>query len=143
MRKCHQNAIAKAVAESNSKLVSSLETRFRSSQGQDQLELFPVEQKTSNWLWLIPLTIILALVATVSFATELPKMPEGGLTILSKAKCTDNETGQRGLCYNTEDKDGNFYLIFFQDDDMPMFIRKALGNGKYETLYVSDKFNST
>jgi len=142
MRTC-PSPIERAVAEQNKSLVSSLETRFYSFQGSDQAEQYPKEQKASKWAYLVPLTIILALVATACFATELPKMPEGGLTILSKVKCVDNETGQRGLCYNTEDKAGNFYLIFFQEDDEPMFIRKALGNGKYETLYVSDKFNST
>ena len=142
MRSC-PSPIEKLVAEQNKKLVSSLETRYRSAVDSDQMELFPVEQKTSKWAWLIPLIITAVLVATVCFATELPPLPDGGLKILSKAKCTDNETGQRGLCYNTEDNKGNFYLIFYQDDEMPMFIRKALGNGKYETIYVSDKFNST
>lgn len=142
MRKCHQNAIAKAVGESNSKLVSSLETRFRSAVDETQLELFPTEHKKLGWAWLIPLTIILALVATVSFATELPPMPEGGLTIVNKMPCVDDESDQAGICYVTEDKDGTTYLIFFQDAELPMFIRKVIGEGKYETIYVSDKFNS-
>lgn len=142
MRTC-PSPIERAVAEQNKSLVSSLETRFRSSQGNDQLELFPVEQKTSKWAWLIPLTIILVLVATACFATELPPLPEGGLKILDKSKCVDNETGEKGLCYSTEDKDGNFYLIFYQDTEEPMFIRKALPDGKYETIYVSDIYHST
>lgn len=69
MRKCHQNAIARTVAEQNKKSVSSLENRFRTAVDETQLELFPLEKKRSSG-WMLLLLFAMLVLATACFAGE-------------------------------------------------------------------------
>lgn len=73
-------------------------------------------------------------------ANEAPPVPEGGLSLLYEARCTDQESGERGYCYYQQDVSGVQYLAFFQGEVL-MFIRRILEDG-YETIWMNDQFNS-
>lgn len=79
------------------------------------------------------LGLFLAALPASSMADEPPPPPEGGLTFIADAPCTNNETGAKGHCYISVDKQGNQYLAFYQGDII-MFIRKVVGDD-YETVW--------
>lgn len=76
-------------------------------------------------------------------ANEPPPVPEGGFKVLLGATpCHDVETGEKGTCFVLQAiKDSEVYTVFFQDKDL-MFIRQMNKDGSYDTIWVSDKYNS-
>jgi hypothetical protein len=71
-------------------------------------------------------------------ANEPPLVPEGGLTHIFVGPCSDQETGEKGTCVMSQDKDGNYFTSFWQDGVM-MFIRKPVVGG-YETVWENDQY---
>jgi len=80
------------------------------------------------------------LMTTGAMANEAPPVPEGGFQVLAETTCSDNETGQKGMCYYLQAVDGRVYLAFWQQEVL-MFIREIKGDS-YETIWVNDEFNT-
>lgn len=72
-------------------------------------------------------------------ANEAPPVPEGGLVMLYSSPCSDDETGEKGMCYIMQDQEGNNYVTFWQDETL-MFIRQLVGDG-YTVIWVRDTYN--
>lgn len=86
------------------------------------------------------LALCLALGATTTRADEPPPVPEGGLSTIYEAPCSDNETGIEGYCYFMQDVSGDVYLTFWVNDEL-MFIRHVIGDG-YEVIWIHPAYNA-
>ncbi len=90
--------------------------------------------------------ILLALTALVALSSPsiaehpMPPMPEGGVSHVYAGECTDVESGEEGICQLLQDKEGNLYTLFWQDDELK-FIRRPTAEG-YETMWQHDTFNT-
>jgi hypothetical protein len=88
---------------------------------------------------LYALTALLALSSPSLADHPMPQVPEGGFTVVFTSKCTDKVTEEKGDCAVMQDKAGNYYTVFLQDNEV-MFIRRPLPEGGYEDLWVSHLF---
>ena len=69
-----------------------------------------------------------------------PEPPEGGITFTYQTACTDLATQEKGYCYVGHDKDGNYYVTFWQDDKL-INISKVVGDD-VEVIWMDDHFAS-
>lgn len=70
----------------------------------------------------------------------VPPVPEGGIMWFDTSSCSDDESGQTGTCHVGMTPDGQYFLTFWQDDEM-QFIRKVTPDG-YETIWMAHGFNT-
>ena len=82
------------------------------------------------------LTAFLALSSPSLANHPVPDPPEGGINFFYQAQCSDNETGESGMCYVGRDNTGQVYMTFYQGEKL-MFIRRVIPGG-YETIWVAD-----
>jgi len=84
-------------------------------------------------------TCALMILASAANADHpLPPVP-WGLAVINIVPCTDEETGDRGVCHLKQDAAGNMYIVFKQDDII-MFIRQVYPDKPYDTLWMADKY---
>lgn len=89
-----------------------------------------------------PLILALCLVlwGTTTKADDPPPVPNGGITFTYQATCTDIATSEKGMCYVGHDIEGNYYVTFWQDDQL-MKISKVVGD-EVEVVWMDDHFAS-
>lgn len=78
--------------------------------------------------------VLLCLFPLAVLAEEPPDVPEGGLTHYKQAPCVDPVWGLKGTCYYSHDVRGNYYMAFFDERDICMFIMQRV-DGEYKELW--------
>ena len=83
---------------------------------------------------------VLATVPTVSLAEEpLPPYPKGFRNVLVQ-ECVDLSTNEEGVCTQSDDAEGNIYIVFSQNG-LIMSIRLLLEKPPYySNLWVRDTY---
>ena len=57
--------------------------------------------------------------------------------LISTAPCIDNESGDNGHCFVFAIPSGGIYMVFVQRGE-PVFMRRTLPEGGYETIWQSE-----
>ncbi len=60
-----------------------------------------------------------------------------GSMVLQNARCSDNETGQQGVCFIIR-KDGVIYMAFHPPGEDALFLRRLNEDGTYSTIWHRD-----
>ena len=83
-----------------------------------------------NSIWLLALCLALFPLGSMAEVNPLPPEPAGLKTIM-EGECKDMESNEMGYCKSLVDAEGNFYMVFKQDNVI-QFIRKVIGTGYVE-----------
>ena len=87
----------------------------------------------------IVLTALLTLsLCAPAHANELtPNDVRERYPLVSRAPCSDNETGERGHCFVFAIPSGGVYMVFVQSGE-PVFMRRTLQTAGYETVWSAE-----
>jgi hypothetical protein len=81
-----------------------------------------------------PLVLAYLLTSSVAWAEPPPPVPPEGLVHYKNEACTDPVWGLQGICYYSHDVHGNYYIAFYDERNVCMFIMQKV-DGEYKELW--------
>lgn len=91
--------------------------------------------KCGNWRETMKLLALLYLMtSSVVWAEPPPPVPPEGLVHYKNEACVDPVWGLAGICYYSHDVRGNYYIAFYDERNICMFIMKRI-DGEYKELW--------
>lgn len=84
--------------------------------------------------WLHVLVLVGILLPTMALPEPPPPVPDGGLVHYKNEACTDPVWGLTGICYYSHDVRNNYYIAFYDEWNVCMFILKKV-DGEYKEMW--------
>ena len=84
--------------------------------------------------WLLVLALVGILLPTMATAEPPPPVPDGGLVHYKNEACTDPVWGLTGICYYSHDVRGNYYIAFYDERNICMYIMQKV-DGEYKEMW--------
>lgn len=83
---------------------------------------------------LLALALVGSMLSTTVTADEPPPVPPEGLVHYRNEACVDPVWGIQGICYYSHDVRGNYYIAFYDERNVCMFIMQMV-DGEYKELW--------
>lgn len=85
--------------------------------------------------------VLVAVFATLKAeASPMPALPQD-VSIVGTSECVDHESKQKGICFMFSQSNGDFWMVFVQDDQ-PKFMRWVPKGEDYQNVWIDERFNS-